>query len=175
MSGSSAPFKGRTSIRRLIWRIKRYFQYEFKEIVFPSSLPNPPGYVEPPPLSRREKFDRMKLAFRIYLDTWDQKKLEDLLYRNKLIKERYLDRKSEKGTEDAELKALKMEYRKTMNSGAKALGPYLQYLYRTRIALYQNAVKEFIIGYKQGFKEAYEEDSLGKVVGKHEKAKESVS
>lgn len=141
-------------IRRLLARVKLYLKYDLKEIVFPSSLPNPPGYVDPPRKTFSEKLSSFRTSIRLYLDTWDSAKLDAALRRQRGEKEESVRR-------DGEAEMLAEELKLTIKSGANTLLPYLRYVYKTRAAAYRDAVKQFIEGYQEGFQEAQKSNVLG--------------
>lgn len=138
-------------MKKVCRSIKHYFQHDFKEIILPSSLPNPPGYTPPPPVTWSETVERLRKTFTMYLDTWNKEKLKEHMRKHGI---EVKDDDAQDIPDTEELKALKSEIQKTMRSGPSAIGPYLKYLYKTRAVAYQQAVKEFIVGYREGFKEA---------------------
>lgn len=65
---------------RAIWRLGvNYIKHDLKEIIAPSSLPNPPGYKPPPPLTLRKAFERFRGALQGYIATWNPEKLQEEL------------------------------------------------------------------------------------------------
>lgn len=132
-------------------KVKNYVIYDIKEIVLPSSLPDPPGYVPAPKKSWVEQWSVLSTVIRKYLDSWDSKKLQAELRRRRGESEVI----EETGT-SAELQDLMEEVKATARGGARAVEPYLKYLYKTRVAAYRDALKQFIAGYKEGFNEVHE-------------------
>ena len=150
-------------VGKLLARAKLYLKYDLKEIVLPSSLPDPPGYVAPPRKSLSEKVSLLRTNFRLYLDTWNSAKLDAALRQQRGDEESGVK-------QDGETKKLAEELKLTAKSGANSLLPYLRYVYKTRAAAYRDAIKQFIEGYQEGFQEAQKTDLLkdtsGSVPGK---------
>jgi hypothetical protein len=138
-------------LRRILAGMKRYITHDVKEIIAPSSLPDPPGYVAPPPVSLRQRLQAVAVASRRYIDSWNPDKLQAELRKRGLLDEETIAQ--EAAENEAELKALTSEVSQTVKGGASALGPYMQHLYRTRVGSYRDAVRQFIEGYKEGFRE----------------------
>ena len=62
---------------RAVWRrAQEYVKYDIKEILVPSSMPNPPGYVPPPPRTLLQSGQRFVSIVRRYIETWDSEKLK---------------------------------------------------------------------------------------------------
>lgn len=141
----------------VVKRAYRYVRYDIREILFPSSIPNPPGYVPPEPTSLRERAEIITSAFRLYIDSWNSKKLEAQLRQQRGEPEDVPG--TPEREEDAEdLKQLAAELKDTAKGGAHVLWPHLQHLYKTRAKAYREAVKQFIEGYKEGFQESNKPD-----------------
>jgi hypothetical protein len=54
----------------LLGRVKTYLTRDLREIIAPTSIPNPPGYQPPRKLKLNEKIRVIKSTTRMYLDTW---------------------------------------------------------------------------------------------------------
>ena len=138
--------------RGLLPRVKRYITHDLREIILPSSLPNPPGFVPPPPLTLRGRWAATSRALRLYLDSWDTAKLDAAVRRQRGEPEPDPNAKEK---DVAELKELAEEFGDAARGGARALVPYLSRLYETRAASYRDSAKQVIAGYKEGFEEAH--------------------
>lgn len=65
-----------------VWhRVRQYVKQDLRETLLPSSIPDPPGYVPPPPLTLRDKARRVAHVCRAYIDTWSSAKLQAELVR----------------------------------------------------------------------------------------------
>lgn len=178
-----------------MWRrVVNYVRHDLKEIVFPSSLPNPPGYVPPPPLTIREAVKRTQFALRSYLDTWNSEKLHAKL------KERGQLDESDGNSGKAEVQDILADLSKCYSflyagertwhlnprytmctniskwtstdteflcnvfaaaaakGGSKAMKPFLENLYQTRLVAYRDAAQNFIQGYKEGFQQGSKDE-----------------
>lgn len=126
-----------------LWRrASRYVRYDLREIVVPSSLPNPPSEKEPPPRTWKECWQLVKIGSSEYADTW-----------------RYRSKEAEAEEESdpawsAEKKKLKDDFAFVARGGAEHIKPYLQRLYAMRIATLQAAGQEFVGGYREGLEKA---------------------
>jgi len=158
--------------KSLIYRIKRYITYDLREIIVPSSLPNPPGYVPPPSRTWRQRWTVLNAAIRGYIDSWNPKIVDAELRR--LRGEPEPDESEVPAThrDSDELKLLADEFGQAARGGAKSLVPFLQHIYNTRAAAYRDAVKQFIAGYKEGFQEAQEEGGPEAALGSKEPRRE---
>jgi hypothetical protein len=141
----------------LLRRAVRYLRHDLREIIAPTSIPNPPGYVPPPPQSLGERWATVRGACRAYIDSWDSKKLEAELRRRRGQDPNKTDAQEDAETA-AELAALAAEVKAATAGGGTALWPHLQRLYKTRVRAYGVAVQQFIEGYKEGFREAHDDD-----------------
>ena len=142
--------------KSILHRTYRYVRYDIREILFPSSIPNPPGYVPPPGKTLRQKVNILTSAVRLYIDSWDSKKVEAQLRRERGEPDvpDNSDSPEQREEDSEELKLLSAELKDTAKGGAHILWPHLQQLYKTRAKAYREAVKQFIEGYKEGFQEA---------------------
>ncbi|BDA45108.1 hypothetical protein COCOBI_06-5880 [Coccomyxa sp. Obi] len=114
-------------------RVRNYIKYDLREIIAPTSLPYPPGE-EPPGNEWKDFFQTLRLATRDYLDTWKSEKPE-----------------KKQQTVEQEKSPLSEDLVGVARSGAESVKPVLQQLYRTRAAAYQEAVRSFVQGYREGF------------------------
>ncbi|DBB14836.1 hypothetical protein WJX82_000212 [Trebouxia sp. C0006] len=124
-----------------LWhRVKTYIKYDFREIVNPTSLPNPPDYVPPRKLTWGEILKAIQGANRRYVDSW-RASAED---------EEELRRMTKAASETS----LKDELSHTANAAmqkGQGLRPLLHHIYETRARSYGDAIQEFIEGYKEGY------------------------
>lgn len=139
----------------LLRRAVRYLRHDLREIIAPSSIPNPPGYVPPPPQSLGEHWSTLRGACRAYIDSWDSKKLRAELRRRRGEDPDKTDAEEDAETA-AELAALSAELKAATAGGGTVLWPHLQRVYKSRVRAYRAAVQQFIEGYKDGFREAHE-------------------
>mmetsp|Transcript_14382 Transcript_14382/g.43462 ORF Transcript_14382/g.43462 Transcript_14382/m.43462 type:complete len:230 (-) Transcript_14382:332-1021(-) len=126
-----------------VWRrVSNYLKNDLREIVAPSSLPNPPGWKDnsPPPRTWAENWTLFKQGIRAYGDTWRPKKPEK--------------EDDETVAESPEAKQLKEDFAYIARGGAEGVRPYLQRLYAARVATMQAAGREFVDGYRDGLEKA---------------------
>lgn len=114
---------------------------EWKEIILPSPLPNPPEYVPPRRTSLKDSMAHIREGFVMYLDTWKTKP-------------------EEKEKEEAMMREFVEESNRVMEEakgvsqkGRDMASTLLKNQYAMRIKAYQIGIKEFIAGYKEGVKE----------------------
>lgn len=135
-------------VLRRLWRSsKTYVTQDLKEIVFPSSLPNPPGYTPPPKLTRAERWAYTKKVFQIYLDSFDSKKLE------KHIREQGVQLDEDLSKQEEVFKDIALDFAAAARGGSKTLKIFFQEQYKYRAAAYRDSIKAFIEGYREGFRE----------------------
>lgn len=121
-------------------RLKSYLKHDFRELVNPSSLPNPPDYVPPDKVAWKEHAKVIQEGNRRYWKSWQADK-EDKEELNSLRDK----------TQDPSLKdELSQTARSAMEKG-QGLKPLLHHIYETRARSYRDAVQEFIAGYKEGY------------------------
>lgn len=136
---------------RFFRKLRDYITNDLKEIAFPSSMPNPPDYVPPPPRTAKNRLRQFLAAFQKYKDSWDPKKLAEQTRLAKGEVENVSDKSKEE--EEESFKEIMEGFGKATQGGARTIVPYLQHVYRTRAASYRDALKKFIEGYKEGFRE----------------------
>jgi hypothetical protein len=140
-------------------RAYRYIRYDVPEIIFPSSLPNPPGYIEPPKKTLRQHWIKINTAVQRYIDSWDSEKLQAELKRQRGDKDPLT--KEEERAAAEEMRLLAAEIKNVTKDGAHTLWPHLQHIYKTRVRAYREAVNQFIEGYKEGLAEEPKEGGGG--------------
>eukprot|EP00889_Picochlorum_renovo_P008677 jgi/Picre1/35707/NNA_003167.t1 len=114
---------------------------EWKEIILPSPLPNPPEYVPPTRKSLTASFGDIRKGFSMYLDTWKTKP-EDKAKEEAMMRE--FVEESNRAIEEA---------KGVSHKGKDIASTLLKNQYAVRIKAYQMAIKEFIKGYKEGVQE----------------------
>jgi hypothetical protein len=139
-------------------RLRIYVARDLREIVAPSSLPNPPGLPPPPPpLPLGAALRRAAGVARRYVETWDREKLDAALRERGLLDEEEpagAGGVSASGAAVGEtLRDLAARLGAAARGGSAAVRPVLQEAVRTRAAAYRDAVREFIAGYREGFRE----------------------
>jgi hypothetical protein len=133
-------------------RAYRYIRHDVPEIIFPSSLPNPPGYVEPPKKTLKQHIAITKSAIKRYIDSWDSEKLQAELKRRRGDVDDSLTKEEERMAAE-EIRMLATEFKDVARGGAHTVWPHMQHIYKTRVRAYREAVNQFIEGYKEGFAE----------------------
>ncbi|KAL0709178.1 hypothetical protein Bca4012_016156 [Brassica carinata] len=132
-------------------KVSDYIRYDLKEIVLPSSLPDPPHVVKRRKLTWHERFLSslvLKEASRLYGASWvrdigpelrpnDYKKQGDAEPKKQAI---------ETEKEPSVLEDLAVAAR----GGMETLKPALQRVYMTRASNYKDALASFIKGYHEG-------------------------
>lgn len=120
-------------------RLKHYLRHDFREIVNPTSLPNPPEYVPPRKVTWSEFWKSIQAANTKYWESWQPRQ------------ETQQDYASQAKSSDGLLKdELSQTARAAMQRG-QGLKPMLQNIYETRARSYRDAIQEFVEGYKEGY------------------------
>ncbi|KAL4457928.1 hypothetical protein ABPG75_012793 [Micractinium tetrahymenae] len=146
--------------RAIVCAARDYLRYDLPEIIFPSSLPNPPGYV-PEQEARRNYVALFLHACRRYADTWNPRKMaQERAERAAAARGETLggedgssSRPGDKAPPQEEGPTLSEEFVAAAKGGGQALKPFLANLYQTRARAYRDAVQQFIDGYQQGFRQ----------------------
>lgn len=139
-------------------RLKRYFAHDFKEIVWPSPMDDPPGTVVEVErrLTLRENLECVRDGTKDYLEGWkvslglDKRKKEEKTPNDQEAREN-------QSQEDLEVTA-KLGAIRT----AEGIKPILQKLYFTRLSVYKEAVQNFIEGYREGLRAELKSKQEGK-------------
>eukprot|EP00898_Chlorokybus_atmophyticus_P007883 jgi/Chlat1/8096/Chrsp75S07551 len=149
-------------LRRLPGRVV----HEVREAAAPSSLPDPPEYVDHDKELRRRfnTAQRLRLyfqvwreSFKMYADSW---KPAPRVQRGEGESDS-CDRASVSGTDGGATKQeLADELAAAAKAGARGIKPLLQSLYYTRATAYRDAVKSFVSGYHEGFAEGVKGEPL---------------
>eukprot|EP00899_Mesostigma_viride_P000205 jgi/Mesvir1/10185/Mv16993-RA.1 len=130
-------------LRRLI----TWFKTDFREIVAPSSIPDPPGY----PAYRRPTFkehvEASRLAWKDYVQTWKPDPPP--------VTEDAAKQEPPEPVETTSKEELMSEIAGASKAGAERLRPALQKLYMVRLANFRDALRQFAEGYREGFSQAY--------------------
>ncbi|KAK9867519.1 hypothetical protein WJX84_005468 [Apatococcus fuscideae] len=118
-------------------RVVRYLQQDLREILVPTSLPDPPGYTPARKLGWKERVEVVQEATQDYVDSWKALRSEP---------------GDDSQVADKEPEApIKDELAAVARGGAKSIQPYLQKMYQTRASAYRDAVQEFVKGYREGY------------------------
>lgn len=144
---------GKIKLNVALRKFYDYVRYDLKEIAFPSSLPNPPGYKPPRQPTWKERWGFLKKAARLYAASWvrdigpdlrpeDYKKDEDDGHKSKD------GEKEPSAWEDLAVAA---------RGGMETFKPALQRVYMMRTASYTEALRSFIQGYQEGIKQVMDE------------------
>jgi hypothetical protein len=158
-------------LRIVCRKIYDYVRYDLKEIAFPSSLPDPPGFKPRPKLTMKQKWYVLKEASRLYAASWVRDIGPDLRpgEHKKEATEKLQSSKQEIET------SLLEELAVAARGGMETLRPALQRVYMTRASAYRDALRAFIEGYQDGIKQVLEEkEKSEKVENQGEESNKSV-
>lgn len=152
-------------------KVSDYVRYDLKEIVCPSSLPDPPHIKKRRKLTWKERYLVLKEATRLYFASWVRDIGPDL---------RPNDYKKNEWSEDEPNGATKQKEPSTLEDlavaargGMETLRPALQRVYMTRASAYRDGLKSFIEGYQEGIKEVMEKKEVSESQRKDDTQKES--
>jgi hypothetical protein len=140
-------------LRVVSQKIYDYIRYDMKEIAFPSSLPDPPGFKPKPKLTMKQKWFVLKEASRLYAASWVRDIGPDL---RPIEHKKQATEKPENSKQEIEMSLLE-ELAVATRGGMETLRPALQRVYMTRASAYRDALKAFIEGYQEGIKQVLEE------------------
>jgi hypothetical protein len=150
-----------------IQRVVRYLRRDFKEIVWPSPMKDPPNSDRPiSSLTFKEHREVWIGAWEMYKESWvNVFKRQEAEEEDNASEREADDTKVDARAEDHEPstsdtnegKLLADEVKKTFRSGKMGLKPFVTYLYETRGVAYRDGVREFIKSYREGFKEIQHE------------------
>lgn len=140
-------------LRVVCRKLYDYIRYDLKEIAFPSSLPDPPGFKPKPKLTTRQKWYVLKEASRLYAASWVRDIGPDLRPREHKMG---ATEKPESAKQEIEM-SLVEELAVAARGGMETLRPALQRVYMTRASAYRDALRAFIEGYQEGIKQVLEE------------------
>eukprot|EP00959_Pyramimonas_sp_CCMP1952_P474142 9502937-Pyramimonas_sp.AAC.1 len=132
-------------------RASRYVREDLREIVWPSSIPNPPGYVE-----EQMKGNR-RLTWQEWGEGFDSSNSKILLVRRlrDLLAEEQERAKAEAGPSEATLRAeLEATVQTIAKEGLHGLRPIFHQWYAARAGAWRDAVQVFIQGYREGLQES---------------------
>ncbi|KAJ4781719.1 Embryo defective 2735 protein [Rhynchospora pubera] len=140
-------------LRVVCRKLYNYMRYDLKEIAFPSSLPDPPGYEPEPKLTIKQKWHVLKEASRLYAVSWVRDIGPDLR------PEEHKTEASEKkdGSKQETEMSIVEELAVAARGGMETLRPALQRVYMMRASAYRDALRAFIEGYQEGIKQVMEE------------------
>lgn len=133
-------------------KLYNYMRYDFKEIVFPSALPNPPGTKEARKLSWDEHVLVWKVAIRVYIKSFKTPDI-DIEEEFELVKNPGKAKpKKEKKVEHVEPSTIE-DLAVAAKAGSEHIRPALHRLYMTKASAYRDALKNFVEGYQEGLTE----------------------
>lgn len=158
--------------RSLFARLARYLREDFREIVWPRSMPDPPSYR--PRKLRELTFEEHREVWLEAIETWKESWRN--VFRRQEAQEEAGAEESEEGdremgeastSEDSsevleEGRLLTDEAKKTLRTSKAGFKPFVTYLYETRGRAYRDGVREFINAYREGFKEVRSEYENGR-------------
>ncbi|EFJ18117.1 hypothetical protein SELMODRAFT_59259, partial [Selaginella moellendorffii] len=143
--------------QRIGRKIMHYLRTDFKEIAWPSSLPNPPGR------PRRQRFFAKEVtlreAWKLYKKSWTSDfEIYGVVVKSSKKKEAAGGGAAagpSRGTtpQDEKFPSIYEELEAAVKLGGEHVKPALQRIYMTRATVYRDAVRSFIDGYKQGIRE----------------------
>lgn len=147
----------KTQAKHLWRKFYNYVRYDFKEIVFPSALPDPPGTEQFRKATWADHVFVWKTATRIYLKSWktpdididEEYELAENPDKVKLKKKKKAERTEPSTIEDLAVAA---------KAGSEHIRPALQRIYMTKASAYRDALKNFVDGYKEGLTETLNSD-----------------
>eukprot|EP00850_Spirogloea_muscicola_P007090 SM000035S13070 [mRNA] locus=s35:275875:277410:- [translate_table: standard] len=158
-SHASAMVKEPASSMKLaaLWRKSlAWLRYDLPEIVFPSSIPDPP-HLRPPPRRRLTWQERQK----VLVDSWVEYKQTWMSPREDRSTASRKDLKGEMGEATmAEEMGMNLHPSHSIvfdaviaRVGGEGLKPALRHIYMTRAAAYRDALQQFVAGYQEGVSE----------------------
>lgn len=129
-------------------RVRAYVVYDLRDIVWPRPLPDPPGVSATEgggrSLTIRQMYEMLKRGLHRYAMTW---KVE----RGRKDEEKGKEEGGPRGGKEEEV--LLDDAAGAARAGSKVVTALVQNSYKERLLSYREAVKEFIVGYKEGFRE----------------------
>eukprot|EP00850_Spirogloea_muscicola_P002085 SM000008S22174 [mRNA] locus=s8:191928:193466:+ [translate_table: standard] len=127
-----------------LWRKPlAWLRYDLPEIVFPSSIPDPP-HLRPPPRRRLTWQERQEVlvdSWVEYKQTWMRRREDRSIALSK-------DLKGEMGEA-----TMAEEIAVIARVGGEGLKPALRHIFMTRAAAYRDALQQFVAGYQEGVSE----------------------
>ncbi|XP_024518796.1 uncharacterized protein LOC9650711 [Selaginella moellendorffii] len=154
--------KNARKAQRIGRKIMHYLRTDFKEIAWPSSLPNPPGR------PRRQRFfakETLREAWKLYKKSWTSDfEIYGVVVKSSKKKEAAGGGAAagpSRGTtpQDEKFPSIYEELEAAVKLGGEHVKPALQRIYMTRATVYRDAVRSFIDGYKQGIRESAEKST----------------
>ena len=111
---------------------------EWKEIIAPSPLPNPPEYIPPKKPTLNQLFSNIKSGIVMYKETWLSEKHEKEVEESQELVE-----EGNRMIDEAKLVTRK---------GSEVFSNVVKNEYGKRLRAYQKGIQEFISGYKEGLR-----------------------
>ncbi|KAL3839314.1 hypothetical protein ACJIZ3_023905 [Penstemon smallii] len=138
-------------------KISDYVRYDLREIIYPSSLPDPPHLKKRREITWKERFLVLKEASRLYAASWVRDIGPELRPNDYKKKEESEDKSNgENGATNAKDPSTLEDLAVAARGGMDTLKPALQRVYMTRASAYRDALKSFIEGYQEGIQQAME-------------------
>ncbi|CAM0957829.1 unnamed protein product [Alopecurus aequalis] len=142
-------------------------RYDLKEIMFPFSLPDPPGTKRRPKLTLKEKWCILKEATRLYGASWVRDIGPELRPNDyKKVKDESNPKSTEEEKTTSEPTVLE-DLAVAARGGAETLKPALRRIYMTRASTYTSSVKSYVETYQEGLTDVLDERSAGKSHQQH--------
>ncbi|KAI5079813.1 hypothetical protein GOP47_0005292 [Adiantum capillus-veneris] len=146
------------------WRkFSDYMRYDFKEIVFPSAMPDPPGTVqETPKLPWRDYLLILRVGTRVYIKSFKNPDFDideefDLVLNSG--KARPKKEKKAGPVQPSTIEDLAVAAR----AGSEHIRPALHRVYMTKVSAYKDALKNFVEGYQEGLTEVLNPKSMSEL------------
>ncbi|KAH7330894.1 hypothetical protein KP509_20G007000 [Ceratopteris richardii] len=143
-------------------RFRDYLRYDFKEIVLPSSLPDPPGTIPDPKLTWSELMHVLKLSARLYVKSFKNPDIdieEEIELMKNPEKAKAKKKEEEKKAEDREPSTIE-DLAMAARAGSEYIRPALHRIYMTKASAYKDAIKNFVEGYQEGLKEILDAEKV---------------
>lgn len=139
-------------------RFYNYVRYDFKEMAFPSSLPDPPGTKQPKKLTLDDHVYVWKMATRIYLKSW---KTHDIDIDEEFdLAKNPGKKKSEQEKKPEPEQSMIEDLAVAAKAGSEHIRPALQRIYMTKASAYRDALRNFVQGYQEGLTETLRSDNV---------------
>ncbi|CAH8292841.1 unnamed protein product [Eruca vesicaria subsp. sativa] len=147
-------------------KVSDYIRYDLKEIILPSSLPDPPHVVKHRKLTWHEQFLVLKEATRLYGASW-VRDIGPELRPNDYKKHGDAEPKKQAKETEKEPSVLE-DIAVAARGGMETLRPALQRVYMTRASNYKDALSSFIKGYHEGVQQVMHSKQESQVPKDHE-------
>lgn len=133
-------------------RLWAYLTRDLREIAFPSSLPDPP-LAAGEQAGQRRRLTPALLLKAVRAGLVQYRASFRLSFPHLYEPDSAAPADGATATDRAEGEALQQELGAAARAGAQAARPYLRELYQTRAAAYRDGVREFVLGYREAFRD----------------------